>query len=55
MVKRTYIIDLPKLEAVLDAFNRNPFACETGAIAGRAVTFDPKRYGHAYGIDIAND
>ena len=50
MVKRTYIIDLPKLDAVLDAFNRNPFACETGAIAGRDVTFDPKRYGHAYAI-----
>ena len=50
MVKRTYIIDLPKLEAVLDAFNRIPFALEAGAIAGRDVTFDPKRYGHAYAI-----
>ena len=50
MVKRTYIIDLPKLEAVLDAFNRIPFALEAGAIAGRDVTFDSKRYGHAYAI-----
>ena len=50
MVKSTCIIDLAKVDAVLDAFNRNPFAWETGAIAGRDVTFDPKRYGHAYAI-----
>ena len=55
MDKSTCIIDLAKVDAVLDAFNRNPFAWETGAIAVRDVTFDPKRYGHAYGIDIAND
>ena len=50
MDKSTCIIDLAKVDAVLDAFNRIPFACEAGAIAGRDVTFDPKRYGHAYAI-----
>ena len=50
MDKSTCIIDLAKVDAVLDAFNRIPFAREAGAIAGRDVTFDPKRYGHAYAI-----
>ena len=50
MDKSTCIIDLAKVDAVLDAFNRIPFAWEAGAIAGRDVTFDPKRYGHAYAI-----
>lgn len=50
MDKSTCIIDLAKVDAVLDAFNRIPFAWEAGAIAGRDVTFDQKRYGHAYAI-----
>ena len=50
MDKSTCIIDLAKVDAVLDAFNRNFFAKEARAIAGRDVSFDSNRYGHAYAI-----
>ena len=50
MDKSTCIIDLAKVDAVLDAFNRSRDARSAGSLAGRDVTFDPKRYGHAYAI-----